>query len=51
MAGALSGAHLGVAALPAPLLARLEEQGKGGRYIRDLAERLHRRYVDRLAGR
>jgi poly(ADP-ribose) glycohydrolase ARH3 len=51
MAGALSGAHLGIAAIPAHLLARLEEQGKGGRYIRDLAERLHQRYRDRLSGR
>ncbi|HKI36032.1 MAG TPA: ADP-ribosylglycohydrolase family protein [Gemmataceae bacterium] len=41
MAGALSGAHLGVHAIPAELLRRLEDDEKGRTYIADLAERLH----------
>jgi poly(ADP-ribose) glycohydrolase ARH3 len=43
MAGALSGAYLGAAAIPAPLLQRLEdEEGQKGRsYIAALAEQLY----------
>ena len=40
MAGALAGAHLGVEALPAHLLDRLENGPKGREYIRQLAIRL-----------
>jgi hypothetical protein len=43
MAGALSGARLGVAALPERLLGLLEDHGKGRTYIDALAERLHER--------
>jgi poly(ADP-ribose) glycohydrolase ARH3 len=43
MAGAMSGAHLGVSAIPAKLVGRLEEQGKGGAYIRGLATKLYER--------
>jgi hypothetical protein len=46
MAGALSGAHLGAKALPPGLLEKLEEQGKGRRYIEELATRLHDRFKD-----
>jgi poly(ADP-ribose) glycohydrolase ARH3 len=41
MAGAISGAHLGVASLPAHLLGRLEDGPKGRTYIQHLAKRLH----------
>lgn len=41
MAGALSGAHLGLEAIPRPLLDKLEDQGKGRTYIGQLAARLH----------
>ena len=41
MAGALSGTHLGVDAIPSRLIEQLEEQGKGGAYIRQLATRLY----------
>lgn len=44
MAGALSGAHLGVEAIPPALLEKLEEQGKGRRYIEVLATRLFARF-------
>ena len=43
MAGAMSGAHLGVAAIPARLVGQLEEQGKGGAYIQELATKLYER--------
>jgi poly(ADP-ribose) glycohydrolase ARH3 len=43
MAGALCGAHLGVGAIPAHLLDRLEDRRKGRRYVQRLAEKLHRR--------
>jgi poly(ADP-ribose) glycohydrolase ARH3 len=43
MAGALSGAHLGIAGIPPHLLARLEDQDKGRSYLHDLAGRLHAR--------
>jgi poly(ADP-ribose) glycohydrolase ARH3 len=41
MAGALSGARLGVGALPEVLLTRLEDGRKGRTYIRSVALRLH----------
>ena len=43
MAGAVSGAYLGAAAIPTPLLHRLEdEEGQKGRsYIASLAEHLY----------
>jgi len=43
MAGACSGALLGAAALPATLLGRLENDGKGRDYIDTLATQLHKR--------
>ncbi len=46
MAGALSGAHLGVKAIPPGLLGKLEEQGKGRGYIEELATRLYDRFRD-----
>lgn len=45
MAGALSGAHLGVDAVPTHLLGKLEDGRKGRSYIEGLAERLHGRFV------
>jgi len=45
MAGALSGAHLGVGAIPVNLLELLEDEVKGRTYIRSLAEQLHGSYV------
>ena len=45
MAGALSGAHLGHAALPANLLAQMEEGPRGRAYLDDLAGKLHTRFV------
>jgi poly(ADP-ribose) glycohydrolase ARH3 len=50
MTGALSGAYLGLAGVPAGLLGKLEEQHKGRSYIRDLAERLHERYLGPFQG-
>jgi poly(ADP-ribose) glycohydrolase ARH3 len=44
MAGALSGASLGVAAIPRRLIEQLEEQHKGRTYIEQLADRLFERY-------
>lgn len=44
MAGAISGAQLGIAAVPAALLERLEDGRRGRRYVRRLARKLHRRY-------
>jgi poly(ADP-ribose) glycohydrolase ARH3 len=41
MTGALSGAYLGADAIPADLLRRLEDDGKGRSYIDSLAEQLH----------
>jgi poly(ADP-ribose) glycohydrolase ARH3 len=43
MAGAISGAHLGVGAIPSRLIGQLEEQGKGGAYLRQLAMSLYQR--------
>jgi poly(ADP-ribose) glycohydrolase ARH3 len=40
MAGALCGAHLGIAAIPSHWLERMEETPKGASYIQSLAERL-----------
>jgi poly(ADP-ribose) glycohydrolase ARH3 len=47
MAGALSGANVGKSALPAHLLAKLEETPKGRSYIENLAARLHALYLSR----
>jgi poly(ADP-ribose) glycohydrolase ARH3 len=44
MTGALAGAHLGVAAIPARLLDRLEDGPKGRSHIGTLAARLHERF-------
>lgn len=41
MTGALSGAYLGVRAIPDALLDFMEDQGKGRTYIRELATSLH----------
>jgi poly(ADP-ribose) glycohydrolase ARH3 len=43
MAGALAGAHLGLAGLPAGLLAKLEDEAFGRGFLHDLAVRLHAR--------
>ena len=43
MTGALSGAYLGIDAIPAHLLARLENGNKGRTYLDDLARQLHDR--------
>ena len=42
MAGALSGAHLGLAGLPAELFARVEDGPRGRRFVADLARDLAR---------
>jgi poly(ADP-ribose) glycohydrolase ARH3 len=42
MAGALSGAFIGVSGLPSRLVGLLEQSPKGRAYITDLADRLHR---------
>jgi poly(ADP-ribose) glycohydrolase ARH3 len=42
MAGALSGAHLGVSAVPQLLIERMREEAKGAHYMRDLAAQLAR---------
>jgi poly(ADP-ribose) glycohydrolase ARH3 len=44
MAGALCGAYGGLGTVPTKLVDKLESQGKGRDYIRELAERLYRRY-------
>ncbi len=41
MAGAISGARLGIAGIPANLVESLEDNPKGRAYIRQLAEKLH----------
>jgi hypothetical protein len=41
LAGALSGAHLGVSAIPPPLLRQLEDGPKGRTYFGQLAARLY----------
>lgn len=50
MAGALSGAHLGLGAIPQKILDKLEDGPKGRTYIRQLAEHLHERYLNRKPG-
>jgi poly(ADP-ribose) glycohydrolase ARH3 len=49
MAGALSGAHLGVTAIPPALRARLEDGVQGRRYLEALAGRLYERHLARRA--
>jgi len=44
MTGALSGAHLGYAALPANMLSRLEEGPRCRSYLEQLALKLHARF-------
>jgi poly(ADP-ribose) glycohydrolase ARH3 len=44
MTGALVGTFAGIAAIPAARVAELEEQGKGGKHIAALAERLFARF-------
>lgn len=43
MAGAISGAHLGIQAIPGHLLDRLENGAKGRDYMLELANKLHER--------
>jgi poly(ADP-ribose) glycohydrolase ARH3 len=50
MAGALSGARLGVDGIPAGLIAKLEDGPKGRRYIEGLARGLYERHLRRLRG-
>ena len=52
MAGALSGAYLGVARLPSKLVGLLESSRKGGVYLKELSERLLATYLQasRLSG-
>jgi poly(ADP-ribose) glycohydrolase ARH3 len=45
MAGALSGAHPGIAAVPGHLFEMLEDDVKGRRYIRELGARLYQRHL------
>jgi poly(ADP-ribose) glycohydrolase ARH3 len=40
MTGAISGAHLGIEAVPAALVELVENEGKGREYVRELAGRL-----------
>jgi poly(ADP-ribose) glycohydrolase ARH3 len=47
MAGAISGAHLGLSAVPAHLVARLEDGPKGRTYLLELAGRLHEAHQGR----
>jgi poly(ADP-ribose) glycohydrolase ARH3 len=47
MAGALVGARRGLGAIPAPLVAKLEDGSKGRAYILELADRLHAAYLRR----
>jgi poly(ADP-ribose) glycohydrolase ARH3 len=44
MAGAISGAYLGVQAIPGHLLANLEDRKQGKTYIQQLAKNLLERY-------
>ncbi|MEZ6072057.1 MAG: ADP-ribosylglycohydrolase family protein [Pirellulales bacterium] len=46
MAGAISGAYLGVQAIPNHLLSSLEDREQGKTYIEQLAKNLHEKYVD-----
>ncbi len=47
MAGAISGARLGISGIPAHLIESLEEQQKGRSYLAELAKKLHQRYAAR----
>ncbi len=47
MAGAISGARLGIQAVPPRLLEKLENGPKGRDYIRGLTERLYQAFVER----
>src|SRR5262249_14698157 len=46
MAAALSGAKLGIAAVPPALIERLEDGRKGRRYVEKLAGQLYERYEE-----
>ena len=50
MTGALAGAFLGTAGIPASLLSRLEDDGKGRSYLTALAAKLHAAHSGRRAG-
>lgn len=50
MAGALSGAYLGMSRLPARLVSFLESSPKGGAYIQQLAEQLFAKYLRGIGG-
>ena len=45
MAGAISGATMGISGIPTHLIDALEDQGKGRQYLAELAEGLHRQYI------
>lgn len=45
MAGAISGAYLGVRAIPSHLLGKLEDRHQGRTYIEQLARNLYEKYV------
>jgi len=47
MAGAISGAMLGIDAIPSSLVDHLENTPKGRTYIRELADRMYNSYVNR----
>lgn len=51
MAGAISGAYLGIEGIPARLMKHLEESAKGRSYIMDLANRLFQRYQETSVSR
>ena len=46
MTGAISGAHLGISAVPAELVARMENGTRGRDAIQLLARRLHQKFAD-----
>lgn len=46
MAGAISGAHLGIGAIPSAILDRLEDSPKGRRYLTELADRMVAAYSE-----
>ncbi len=45
MAGAISGARLGIHGIPTHLIDALENQGMGRSYLAELAEKLHRKFI------
>lgn len=47
MAGAISGAHLGIQAIPTHLVESLEDHDKGHTYISELADKLYQTYESR----